>query len=94
MGWSQGRISNEARHKDVVLVCEETMREEFHGMLFRDGSAEVRNANTDGRACFCWINLRLLKHMGGMLDLECREGKTIFRLFLPIAHEGKRDRPE
>ncbi len=34
--------------------------------------------------------LRLVKHMGGTLDLESREGKTIFRVLLPIADERNR----
>jgi nitrogen-specific signal transduction histidine kinase len=35
--------------------------------------------------------LRLVKHMGGTLDLESREGKTIFRVLLPIVNEKELD---
>ena len=34
------------------------------------------------------ITLRLVKLMGGKLDVEAQEGQTIFRVFLPIAREA------
>ncbi len=33
------------------------------------------------------ITLRLVKLMGGKLDVEAQEGQTIFRVLLPIARE-------
>ncbi len=36
------------------------------------------------------ISLRLVKYMGGRLELETREEKTVVRVFLPIAAEGAR----
>lgn len=41
----------------------------------------------DGRGRGLPITLRLVKHMGGTLDLESREGKTVFRVLLPIVNE-------
>ena len=43
----------------------------------------------DGRGRGLHNTVRLIKHMGGKLDAGAREGKTVFRVFLPIAQENK-----
>ena len=50
-----------------------------------------RLLHSDGRGRGIPITLRLVLHMGGKFDVEVHEGRTIFRLFLPIANETGRD---
>jgi signal transduction histidine kinase len=45
----------------------------------------------DGRGRGLHTSVRLIKRMGGKLDVEVQEGRTIFRLFLPIENETGRD---
>jgi DNA-binding response OmpR family regulator len=50
---------------------------------------------SDGRGRGLHITLRLVKHMGGRLEMETPEGQTIFRLSLPIVKmEGKKTSEE
>jgi nitrogen-specific signal transduction histidine kinase len=42
---------------------------------------------SEGRGRGIEISLRLVKHMGGTLELETRDGQTIFRIFLPMVNE-------
>ena len=45
----------------------------------------------DGRGRGLHITVRLIKRMGGKLDVEVREGHTVFRVFLPVAQENERN---
>ena len=44
---------------------------------------------SDSRGRGLHITVRLVKLMSGKLDVEAREGQTIFRVFLPIARENE-----
>ena len=44
---------------------------------------------SDSRGRGLHITLRLVKLMGGKLDVGAQEGQTIFRVFLPIARENE-----
>jgi hypothetical protein len=48
---------------------------------------QERLLHGDGRGRGLHISVRLIKHMGGKFDVEVHEGRTIFRLFLPIVSE-------
>jgi nitrogen-specific signal transduction histidine kinase len=52
---------------------------------------QERLLHSDGRGRGLHITARLIKRMGGKIDVEGQEGRTIFRLFLPIANETGRD---
>jgi len=42
----------------------------------------------EGRGRGLHITTRLIKHMGGRMEIESREGKTTFRVELPLANPG------
>ena len=46
---------------------------------------------SDGRGRGLHITVRLIKHIGGKLDVEAREGQTVCRVFLPIAQKNERN---
>jgi len=47
--------------------------------------------HSDGMGRGPHITVRLIKRMGGKLDVEAREGQTVFRVFLPVAQENERN---
>ena len=47
---------------------------------------QERLLHHDGRGRGLHITVRLIKHMGGKFDVEVHEGRTIFRLILPLAN--------
>jgi hypothetical protein len=52
---------------------------------------QERLLHSDGRGRGLHITVRLIKRMGGKLDVEAREGQTVFRVFSPIAQENERN---
>jgi sensor histidine kinase regulating citrate/malate metabolism len=52
---------------------------------------QERLLHGDGRGRGLHITIRLIKRMGGKLDVEAREGQTIFRVLLPMTQENERN---
>ncbi len=52
---------------------------------------QERLLHSDGRGRGLHITVRLIKRMRGKFDVQVHEGRTIFRLLLPIANEIGRD---
>ena len=45
-----------------------------------------RNLLGEGRGRGLHITTRLIKHMGGKIEVESKEGRTTFRIELPLAN--------
>jgi nitrogen-specific signal transduction histidine kinase len=52
---------------------------------------QERLLHSDGRGRGLHITVRLIKRMGGKLDVEAREGQTVFRVLLPVVQGNGRN---
>ena len=80
-----GELSIQSYQKDPWVVAEIMNT----GRISKED--QERLLHSDGRGRGLHITARLIKRMGGKIDVEGQEGRTIFRLFLPIANETGRD---